>query len=407
MAHAKLSPSGAARWMRCPGSVVLEAKYPDSSSVFADEGTAAHWLAATCLEDKTSAADFIGEKIRVGDRAFEVDRNMARFVQDYVDYVREEADGGTLLIEQKVPIGHVTGEDGATGTSDAVIVKGRTVKVIDLKYGMGVRVEAEYNEQASFYALGVVEDLSMLYDFDTIEMHIHMPRLEHVTVWSITREQLDDFAAGAARAAQDVRDAEADGADAPQFAYEYLQAGEKQCKFCRAKVDCPAYVKDISEVLVGEVATAADFAALLSNGVENVTKETGDNFLSISMSKVDAVEQWCKAVRAEVERRLTSNQPVEGWKLVAGKRGNRQWSSEAEVEKTLKGFRLKLDEIYEKSLISPATADKMFKKQDPKRWAKLEKLITQKDGKPSVAPASDPRPAVAIVATAEDFASLI
>lgn len=407
MAHAKLSPSGAARWMRCPGSVILESKFPDSSSVFADEGTAAHWLAATCLEDKTDTSDYIGEKIRVGERSFEVDKNMARFVQDYVDYVREEAEGGTLLVEQKVSIGHITGEEDATGTSDAVIVKGRTVKVVDLKYGMGVRVEAENNEQAQFYALGVVEDLSMLFDFDTIEMHIHMPRLEHVTTWSISRAQLEEFAQAAAKAASDVRDAEADGADASHFVNEYLQAGEKQCKFCRAKATCPAYIADISEVLVGETATAEDFADLLGNGVDVVNNETGDNFLSIAMSKVDAVEQWCKAVRAEVERRLTSGLPVEGYKLVAGKRGNRQWTSESDVEKMLKGFRLKLDEIYEKSLISPATADKMFKKQDPKRWEKLEKLITQKDGKPSVAPASDPRAPVSIVATAEDFASLL
>lgn len=404
MAHARLSPSGAHRWMRCPGSSVLEAQYPDSSSVFADEGTAAHTLAAFCLQDNTDAHEYIGEVIHVGERKFTVDKSMAKFVQDYVDYVREQAEGGTLLVEQKLPIGHVTGEEGAHGTSDAVVIKGSTLKVIDLKYGMGVRVDAAQNEQAQMYALGALEAYDMLGDFKTVELHIHMPRLEHVSDWSIPVADLCSFGADVGKAARAVEEASyASGDDIKA----YLAAGEKQCKFCRAKSGCPAYVESIAEVLVGEVATKDDFAALLAaDKVEPVGADTGDNFLSIAMSKVDAVEQWCKAVRAEVDRRLTSGKPVEGFKLVDGKRGPRKWASEAEAEKMLKSFRLKLDEMYEKSLISPTTANKIFK-SDPKRWAKLEKLITQSDGKPSVAPASDPRPAKAIVATAEDFAELL
>jgi len=40
--HAKLSASGAHRWIRCPGSLNAELSYPDSTSTAASEGTLAH-----------------------------------------------------------------------------------------------------------------------------------------------------------------------------------------------------------------------------------------------------------------------------------------------------------------------------------------------------------------------------
>ena len=41
-AHSRLGASKAARWMACPGSVAACEGLPDSSSAYADEGTAAH-----------------------------------------------------------------------------------------------------------------------------------------------------------------------------------------------------------------------------------------------------------------------------------------------------------------------------------------------------------------------------
>ena len=132
---------------------------------------------------------------------------------------------------------------------------------------------------------------------------------------------------------------------------------------------------------------------------------TGDNYLSVAMSKVGLVEDWCKAVRAEVERRLLAGQTVDGFKLVEGRRGNRKWSSDAEVEALFKSFRLRQDEMYDYSLISPTKAEKLLK-DTPKRWEKAEALISRAEGKPSVAPATDKRPALAVQSVADDFRDL-
>ncbi len=114
---------------------------------------------------------------------------------------------------------------------------------------------------------------------------------------------------------------------------------------------------------------------------------------------------WIKAQRAEIERRLFEGEALADWKVVAGKKGNRAWSSKDEAETLLKGFRLKTEEMYDFTVISPTTAEKLSKAGTigPRQWAKAQDLITQAEGKPSVAPASDKRPGISVAATADDF----
>ena len=184
----------------------------------------------------------------------------------------------------------------------------------------------------------------------------------------------------------------------------YLNPGEKQCKFCKAKATCPALRAEITEVVGGSsAATIEEFSDFTP---EKVDMETGDNYLPIAMAKVELVEQWCKSVRAEVERRLLAGQKVDGFKLVEGKRGPRKWREEAEVEALFKTFRLRQDEMYDFSLISPTKAEKLFK-ENPKRWAKVLDLVTQTSGKPSVAPATDKRQAIAVQSVADDFRDIL
>lgn len=409
--HAKLSPSGAHRWMACPGSVVLEADYPDQGSAYADEGTAAHTLAAYVLQDRTEVDEYIGEVIHVGERKFTVDKAMAAHVGNYVKLVRELAAGHTLLVERKVPIGHLTGETGATGTADAVVINGaeRNLTVVDLKYGMGVQVDAIENPQLQMYALGAYEAYSVLADFDTVSMYIHMPRLNHVSEYHISVAELLRFADQVRAAASNVGLAKekpyADARDDTLSLRDYLQPGEKQCRFCKAKASCPALLAEVTEVVGGKPATAEDFAQFTPDAADELGS-AGDNYLSMAMAKVGLVEDWCKAVRAEVERRLLKGATVPGYKLVEGKLGNRQWTSQDEAEAAMKSMRLKQDEMYERKLISPTAAEKVLK-QNPAKWEKLQKLITRNPGKPSVAPAADKRPALAVhTATADDFAAL-
>ena len=405
--HAKLSPSGAHRWMACPGSVVLEADYPDQGSAYADEGTAAHTLAAYVLQDKTEVDEYIGEVIHVGERKFTVDKTMAAHVGNYVKLVRELAAGHTLLVERKVPIGHLTGETGATGTADAVIIdtEQEAITVVDLKYGMGVQVDAVENPQLMMYALGAYEAYSVLGDFSYVSMYIHMPRLNHVSEYHISVAELLRFADEVREAATNVSDAHADGVKAIHSTREYLQPGEKQCRFCKAKSSCPALLAEVTEVVGGKPATAEDFAQFTPDAADELGS-AGDNYLSMAMAKVGLVEDWCKAIRAEVERRLLRGDTVPGYKLVEGKLGNRQWTSQDEAEAAMKSMRLKQDEMYERKIISPTAAEKVLK-QNPAKWEKLQKLITRNPGKPSVAPAADKRPALAVhTATADDFAAL-
>ena len=383
--HAKLSPSGAPRWMRCPGSVALEAQHPeDKSGPHAAEGTLAHLLASECL-DGSGSHPFarVGEQHEVDGFTFTVDQIMADYVDDYIRLVRDYAQRGMLLVEQRVPIGHITAEDGATGSSDAIVVDAinRTLYVIDLKYGMGVRVAAGDNEQLQLYALGALDLCEQLGEFEEVCMVIHQPRLNHVSEHWLPIADLLAFRDKAAAAAEATRQPDA-----------RLEPGEKQCRFCKAKFDCPA-VKAMVEETVDHIApgtSADDFADL------------GDNSLSIAMGRVDLIEQWCRAIRAETERRLVAGQDVPGYKLVEGRRGNRAWKSAQIAQEELAKF-LKRDEMIEEKLISPATAEKLLKK-NPEGLEALDSLTERPEGKLSVAPATDKRPAKAIYATAEDFA---
>jgi hypothetical protein len=388
-AHAKLSPSGAHRWMRCPGSLTLEQGFPDTSSRFSAEGTLAHDVASLCLIESLDPHTLVGHEQTVDGFDFVVAEDMAAHVADYIKLVREYAEGGTLLIEKRVDFSRAVDVPESFGTSDAIILRDDELIVIDLKYGMGVRVDATDNEQLQLYALGALNDFGYLADFTMVTMVIHQPRLNHVSEWTITTEQLQAFAEDARLAAVEALDHEA-----PRF-----EAGEKQCRFCKAKAVCPA-LRDVVSGAVSGPATLADFGDLVP---VTVNAETPADRLAMDMAKVELVEQWCKGVRAEVERRLLAGKPVEGYKLVTGRKGNRAWSDAAEVERLMKkSFRLRDDDVYDKVLISPTAAEKLLK-DTPKRWAKVQDLISRSEGKPSVAPVTDNRPAMAVTSVADDF----
>lgn len=395
--HALLSPSGAHRWLACPGSVALEKDLPDTSSEFADEGSAAHFLAANCLRHDKAPIFYLGKKIAVhaaGETwldetgafvdvraTFMVNHDMAEHVEKYVNAVRMYAAGSELIVEERVPIAHITGEEGAGGTADALILADSELQLHDLKYGRGVAVYAEENEQLMMYALGALELYGALGDFERVRLVIHQPRIGNLSEWDCTIADLQAFATRVGIAAAQTSQT----GDAALF-----HPGEKQCRFCKAKATCPALAREVAET------TAADFADLTQTTLP-VPVDIG-----AAMSKVDLIETWCKAVRAETERQLLDGLPVAGWKLVEGRKGARSWISEDDAETAMKAMRLKQDEMYTFKVISPTQAEKLLK-ESPRRWTKLQGLITQREGGPSVAPESDKRPALVIAAQAEEF----
>lgn len=415
--HATLSPSSADRWMTCPGSVVLSEGIVDEGSDYAAEGSAAHEIAAMCLTSGNNADAYVGRLVEIGAREIEVTADMAEHIQVYVDHVRNRvADwtnlgaAVTLEVEQRVPIGHLTGEEGAEGTADAVLIAelpdGRVViEVIDLKFGRGVEVEATDNRQLRLYALGAIEKFGMVWTFTDARVAISQPRISRTAAeWDVDILELQAFGEQIKQAADRVRSAQACVTD-PDFEELFLQPSEKGCKWCKVKGTCPKLAQHVATTVLD------DFEDLTQAGVEQAIKDVparSDDNLANAMACVDTIEDWCKAVRADVERRLLAGGQVPGFKLVEGRAGARKWADEAQAEAVLKSMRLKQEAMYEFKLISPTTAEKLAKAETigPRQWPKVEALITRSAPKPSVAPASDKRPALVIKPVHEEFPNL-
>ena len=395
--HADLSPSGAERWANCPGSVVLELGKPNDGNEHSKWGTAAHDVAERCLTSDYEAAKFRGVRIDVGPHeTVECDAEMVECVQTYVDYVRQAAGpDGELHVEQRVEMDHLV--PGCFGTSDAVILRPDEIHVIDLKGGRGVKVYAmdtfndrpRINKQLGLYALGALEKFGVVYDFQRVRITIVQPRLNWVSEYDMPVADLLAFGEEMRAAAQ--RPA-ALLADPKLFTTADLNPGDKQCKFCKAK-PCQAQDRMIEEI------TGADFEDVSQTALPPVEPAAADGItLSQKMAKVDLIEGWCKAVRGAVEAELLAGREVAGWKLVQGRKGARAWGDAADAEAQMKAMRLKTEEMYDLKLITPPAAEKLVKAEviGPRQWKKLEVLITQAEGGKSVAPASDPRPAIVI-----------
>lgn len=414
--HATLSPSSAHRWMACPGSLLLESQLPRTTNAYAEEGSAAHAVAALVLEPGVQGAalrhagDYVGafydpgtKNLRMGglssDAMVEITEDMATDIQVYVDAVRTYAAGNELQVERRVDVSQYLGVPNQFGTSDAIILPEGEVQVHDLKFGRGVRVDAEHNPQAMLYALGAYAEASLFDDIKRVRIVIHQPRLKHLSEWDCTPAELLEFADRAKTAAVKAIDILETGI----YDLNDLVAGDEQCKFCKAKAICPK-LQTVVQQSVG-----ASFEDLTKDAVDvrHVDFTKPDN-LATCMAVTDLIEGWCKAVRAEVERRLLAREAVGDYKLVRGKKGNRAWVDAGDVEKKLRDMRLKLDEMYEFKLLSPTKLEKRLTPWTdaegqtrepvlgPRQWPKIKELVVQAEGGLSVAPGNDPRPAVVV-----------
>lgn len=391
-AHARLSPSGAERWMSCPGSVALEKDMADTSSVFAEEGTAAHEMAQLVLESGTADADkYIGRKAENG---VEMTDDMAEHVMTYVNHIRDYAKGNELMIEQKLSIEHITFEKDAKGTSDVVILTPDELQVHDLKYGRGIQKEAENNPQLMMYALAALYEFEMLGEFKRVRLVIHQPRLNHLSEWTCTIEELKAFGETVKTAATRCNAAVIYFDTNKELHENYFNPGEEQCRFCKAKASCP----QLRNLVLSTVTdTFVDVTEPVAPIVAKALDRTFDNTLLANMlSAVDLIESWCKAICSKADEELKLGHEVPGYKLVQGRMGNRAWSDTTEAEVILKSMRLKVDEMYDLKLISPTKAEAVLKEK-PKCWKRIEPLITRSEGNLTVAQNSDKRPAVEVL----------
>lgn len=428
--HAELSPSSAERWMGCPGSVPMSRGIKDEGSGYADEGTCAHFLAAFCLTNKRDPIKYVNTPITIlKDRetgetteAFAAnagesetreevyrltpDLEFVQYVQDYVDYVRSvaQATNGLIHVEQRMSLEHLTGESGAEGTSDTVIVTDDELIIVDLKFGRGVTVSATHNPQLLMYASAANARFGLVHDFNSVRMVIHQPRLNHVSEDVYTLADLANFEAEVRQAVKrvaHVNEMEINGEDYTQV---MLSPSEDACRWCKAKANCPAlanFVREQIEADFEDLSGVVDDDHYANLAVEAYSPEE----LSLKAKAIELIELWCKAVRGKVESLLLSGKVVPDFKLVQGKRGHRKWRSAEEAEAVMKSMRLKVDEMFDLKLISPTSAEKLLK-ESPKRWARIEPLIVQTEGAPSVAPASDKRPALVITHVADEMEDL-
>lgn len=352
-AHSHLGASIAHRWLACPGSVRMSLGIEDRQTVFAAEGSAAHELAEMCLRaDFAPAADFIGEKIVVGNHTFEVDEEMAEAVQLYVDTVQALRDPGDLLfIEHRFDLTSVY--DDMFGTNDCGIYKpdGRVI-VLDYKHGAGHAVEAEDNPQLKYYGIGLLSIPTLRgAKISQVELVIVQPRAPHrdgpVRSWTTDPLTLLDFA-GELR----------EGALATTDPNAPLAAGD-HCKFCPAAGICPA-LREIA------ITRAQD------EFVDVVAPDLTEAEISDLLEKCSLIEDGIRAIRAEAFNRAQGGAAIPGWKLVA-KRAVRKWSGEPDVVKGRLAFDFGLtpEQIVEEKLRSPAQIEKLLKGDDKKALAGL------------------------------------
>jgi hypothetical protein len=448
--HSNWPASGFEALMLCPGKKVVEAAFPRTSSSYSAEGTAYHQVLTWALQEGRPAAAYVGRVVEADGYTFEIDEDNAAFVQVTIDYVRDLAgDDGVVLVDQRVNYSRYLDvpESEAWGTADVIILRGDEIIVVDLKFGRGVEVEAGHNvqpddpknlgqwvfkpnPQMALYALGALAGYGDFGDFTRVRMAISQPRItSKPSEYDLSVAELEAWARSTARSAviTAVNAASMYGGEIEgqaEWERTFLRPNEKSCKFCKAKATCPSLRAEVVDTIIGghlggtQAATPDEFADLT---IEPANEIDSTKWLSVCLSKVDLIEDWCKAVRAEVERRMLAGDTVPGFKLVEGKQGNRAWSDEKAAEALLKSMRLKQEELYDFTVKSPTqiaklgpTFDKDGKIKPPKegapaptigprQWPKVQALITRAPPKKHVAPLSDPRPALVVTPVVDDF----
>ena len=369
--HALLSASGAHRWLECTPSAQLELQFPQSTSEYAEEGTAAHelceltaryWLGEISEAEYENQRDELAKGKYYNAEMQECANDYAKFVAEKTAAARETCEDAFTALEVRVDFSKYV-KDGF-GTGDCIIVSDNVLEIIDFKYGKGVRVEAAGNPQMKLYALGAYLEYNTLFDIDSVRMTIFQPRLSGVqSSDEITVKELLEWAEKYVK---------------PRAKLAYKGEGEfapseEVRKFCRAKAQCKARA-DKNLKLFDE---APDILLLTPEDAGKILEQAGD------------IQSWLADLESLVSSTLLAGQPVEGWKMVEG-RSNRRFADELKVVAAMKSAGYDESLLYERKLITLTQMEKDFGKKAVAET--LGELIVKPQGKPTLAPAKDKRP---------------
>lgn len=357
--HALLSASGSHRWLNCSPSARLEDQFEEEESIYAAEGTAAHALAEhkirkhMKLRSKKPKSEFDSD---------EMDAYTDEYVScciEQIENARRTCSDAIVLIEQRLDYSCYVPE--GFGTGDLVIVADGTLQIIDLKYGRGVVVEAEWNPQMMLYGIGALEIFDAIYDIEKVIMTIHQPRLESISSWTISVNDLKKWAEETLRPKAEL---------AINGQGEFIPGS--WCRFCKAKNKCRA--------------RADSFLKLAEKDFKAPALLTDDEIAEV-LSLADELSKWAQDVYAfATDEAITSGKHWDGYKLVEG-RSNRRYTSEDEV--VIAANKAGYLDIFKKSLIGISEMEKLMGK---KQFIEiLGSFVEKPKGKITLAPESDKR----------------
>ncbi len=360
--HAVLSASSSERWLNCPPSARLCEAYEDKGSDYAAEGTDAHTLCEYRLKQALGipTEDPIENLSWYNEEMEECAAGYAAYVVELLETAKQTCSDPVVMIEQRVDFSRWV-QDGF-GTADCILIADGVLNIVDYKHGKGVEVSADGNTQLSLYSLGALEIFDGIYDIDKVCVHIFQPRKSNVVCSMMEKTDLYEWA-------------DTELTQKAQLAYEGqgdFSCGE-WCRFCKAKAEC----RERAEANLALARYEFQSPALLD-----------DEEIADILGKVDALTAWASDVKEYALQQAVSGKEWTGWKLVEG-RSNRKYTSEAAVAATVEGAGL---DPYERKVLGVTAMQKLLGKT---RFEELlAPYIEKPQGKPTLVPESDKRPAM-------------
>lgn len=377
--HALLSASGAHRWLHCTGSPLLEKDFPDSTSVYAQEGTLAHELCELKLMAYTgeiTKRKLTSMKTRLMKSEL-WQPEMDSTSEAYLDYIKDITMSYTvkpvILTEKKVDFSRYVPE--GFGTADCLILAGDTLHVVDYKHGKGVVVDADHNPQMMLYALGAMSELSLLYRFKFVHMTIVQPRVNNISEFTMTADELIEWGEKVVKPK----------AEAAMSGKGEFEAGD-WCRFCRAKQQCKTRYES-NDSLYPELSAQHDPRLITLDELGKYLKRGKD------------MAAWLEDMKEYALSESLAGADVPGWKAVEG-RGSRAFTDTDEAVDTLIKNGIDESVLYERRVLTLAQMEKAVGK---KAFGELVgDLVVKNPGKPTLVEESDKRPKITNQPTAAD-----